>query len=290
MVFLLGCVQAVSSALGLAVDKKIVAHRSVGSEWQALLYRFVQLLVLAPLLALGVLSFPNGFAPLWEPWTLAMFAASIGLLFASYPFRRAAYMNEKVTVLQPFAMSKQVFSVIVAFVFISQERANPWPFVFALVALAAIVFSQVGKSGLKFNKWSLTLTAGMAILTAQSFFTLGFVKMLGGSPYYFAEGVALVALNCLVLAGTGKWKQGKTIDRKWLAMMAGNALLGLVSVLIILELYRSHGMVASNLVQLLYVAFVFVFSWFLLGEKPTAKDIAVSAVVAGCVAAGTFLK
>ncbi len=288
---LFGVIQATFAGVATVLDKKVFAKRTVGADWQTLFQRITNLVFLIPLFWFGILKpLENGFEPLVSgdgPWLLA---CSMALLYATYPLRRAAVMNEKVTVLQPFALSKNLFCVIFAFAFIPAERGNPWPFAFSVLALAILIGSQAGKSGIKFNRWTMSMLGGMFLLSIQSFFTLKFVKEVGGTAYYFAESFVILGIVGSIIAFGKQRRQAKQLDRRWVGLASGTAAINLVASLIVMEMYRAQGMVASSLLQLLYVAFVFAFSFFFLGERPTRKDLLVSALVTGCVAAGFLVK
>ena len=286
----LATIQAAAGALQLTLDKKTNDYGKPGTQWQVFAYRAFQICSVPLLLSVGILAAPSGWHPLLTPWNLALLACSMGIMYATYPLRLGAYRNEKVTVLQPFAMSRQVFTVLLGFAFVAQERDHPWTFAWALAALAVIVGSQLSGGRLVVNKWSLMLITSGLLGAVQTFFTVHFVKMLGGPAYYVAETVALLAISTCALSARREWGNVAAVKRPWYWMAAINGTLGTVGVMIVLEIYRTAGMVAGSLTQLLYAAFVFLCSAAVLREKPTAKDVLVSAAVAGCVAAGTLMR
>lgn len=283
-------VQAAAGALQLTVDKKSNDFGKPGTNWQVFSFRTFQACAVPLLLAAGIVAAPDGWEALLTPANLALLALSMTLMYASYPLRLGAYRNEKVTVLQPFAMARPVFTVILGFAFVASERANPWPFVFALLALAVIIGSQLKGGRLVFNRWSLMLAAAGLLGACQTFITVGFIRLLGGPAYYVAETAALLLISASALTVSRGWGGIAQVKRPWFALNAANGALGTLGVLILFEIYRTAGIVTGALAQLLFVAFVFVFSMSILRERPTFKDVAVSAAVAACVAAGVLMK
>jgi hypothetical protein len=130
-------------------------------------------------------------------WSL--FILSAIALYFTYYLRRTAYANEKVSVLQPFAMLFQIFPVIIGFIFIATERANLITFLMAILASFIVIIPSIDFKNLKINKYSLMVLLSSTIKSAQLFFILHLLLKLNPQTLYFIESSIIIVLATIMM-------------------------------------------------------------------------------------------
>ncbi len=206
-------------------------------------------------------------------------------------FFATAYGNEKISILAPYAQVSSILGII--FGFILFPGTTSWiTLIFALIASAILLGSNINRGSLQFNKYCLVLVISEV---AQALGIIFSAKLaFGFSP------IAITVWHCAVwawvLLGTyfvAKNPRGIHLP-KWGKKMGflGRITLSntfwLSNVLISLYLFRNFGVTLTILLSMSTILVSFVSSYFVYGDVPTRKNIIVAILISLCIALGTY--
>lgn len=121
MTVFLVILQSALNALGTVVTQRVLVKRAVGNDWQTFIARTSNFAVLSVFLALSFFPFPTKVFESGLLTTVGLFVISTAMVYSTYPLRRAAYMNEKISVLQPFVMARQAFVVVASYFLLAES-------------------------------------------------------------------------------------------------------------------------------------------------------------------------
>lgn len=193
MVYFIAFIQSLFTAIGGVVSQKVLLRRSVGNNWQTILSRCVHLVLLFALLATS--TFDIVFEPIQNnPWYYGgMFVLGLSLLYVTYPLRRIALLNEKISTLQPFSLMRQVFSVVCAIVLLG-EHISSITLMLTFIAVGILIASNIENRKIVINKYSMMILLSSFI---QAIGTIIVVKMtlhLGMFEYYLYESIGILVI------------------------------------------------------------------------------------------------
>jgi len=279
---ILWVIQSFLNATGMILTKKVVENKKVWNNLQTFFNRSYHFLII--LLLFLVWLFDYNVISAWFDYKdfLLLFIATIWL-YITYPLRRNAYANEKVSVLQPYAMLFQVFPVIIWFIFIASERANVVTFLTALLASAIVIWTSIDYKNFKFNKYALMVLASSIIKSFQVFATLYFLSKVNPASFYFTETILIIIFSLILMFYNKEFWEFKLLKKPYIKLLFLTNSVVIVSILLSLTMYSSLWVVLTSLLSLLYLAFIYVLGYFILWEKPSKKDILVTLAVACCI-------
>ncbi len=193
MWLILWIIQSFLASFWMILTKKVVENKAVWNNWQTFISRmnhatFIGVLFIVSTYFLDIDNLKlNVSSDIINFKNVLLFLTSACLLYITYPLRRTAYANEKVSTLQPFAMLFQVFPVILGFTFIATERANVITFISAIVASFIVILPNIDFKNFKINKYSLMVLLSSIIKSWQIFIVLYFLTIVTPSNFYFIE-------------------------------------------------------------------------------------------------------
>ncbi len=234
---------------------------------------------------LHVVNFMKTFYTTYQISTgnILLFMLATFWLYTTYPLRRNAYANEKISVLQPFAMLFQVFPVILGFIFLASERANIITFLMAILASFIVLIPNIDFKNFKMNKYSSMVLLSSIIKSWQVFAVLYFLTILSPSNFYFIESLFIIIISFVLILVKKEFNEIKLITKKYSKLLFFANLVAIIWILLSLTMYSSLWVVLTSLLSLLYLVFVYILWYFILWEKPTKKDIVVTFLVAVCI-------
>jgi hypothetical protein len=168
-----------------------------------------------------------------------LFILSAIALYFTYFLRRSAYANEKVSVLQPFAMLFQIFPVIIGFIFITTERANFITFLMALLASFIVIIPSIDFKNLKINKYSLMVLLSSTIKSTQLFFILHLLTKFNPQTMYFVESIIIIGLSLFMMFTKSEFGQFKLLTKKYSGLLFTANSIGIVSIILALTMYTT---------------------------------------------------
>ena len=289
MVLLIWIIQSFLAAFGMVMTKKMVERRKIWNNWQTIINRGSHVLILLPVILLGFLNYqiPN---EKLTGFNIGLFIIASILLSITYPLRRIAYAHEKVSVLQPFAMLFQVFTIIIGFIFIASERANLITFLMALLASCIVIWTNIHIRKIKINKYSLMVLSSSIIKSVQVFSMLYFIKFLSPATFYITESLTIIFISMIIVIGKSEFDQLRLLTKSYLKLLLQTNIIIIIAIIIALGMYKNLWIVATSLISLLYLVFVYLFWYMLLREIPAKKDIFVTILVSLCIIVGVIFK
>jgi len=284
MAIILWILQSLFAALWMVYWKKVVENKKIWNNWQTFFSRTNHAIIILLLISLWAFGF-NYQIPQNELniYNIAIFILAVLWLYTTYPLRRIAYANEKMSVLQPFAMLFQVFPVIIWFIFISTERANVITFLMAIIASIVVIWTSLDYKSLKINKYSLMVLASSIIKSVQIFAVIYFLTILSPETLYLTESIAIIIISAFLILIRWEFKEIKLLTKSYFKLLTSANIIAIISILLVLNMYTSLWIVATSLISLLYLWFVYFFWYLILKEVPSKKDILVTLFVAFCI-------
>ncbi len=194
------------------------------------------------------------------------------MVYSTYPLRRTAYMNEKISVLQPFVMARQAFVVIASF-FLLSESVSVITFGSALLAVFVVTFA--GTNGLKFafNRYCAMVFGASLIQALQILIVVRFVSLWGAAGFYYVESIAIVIVSAFLIVFRGKFSEWKNMTPGYLRLQIFSNVVALAAVVLTLFFYGTLGIVVTSLVSFLYLAFLYAMNYAFTREIPSNLDV-----------------
>ncbi len=266
----------------MILTKKVLENKSVWNNIQTLLSRFNHFVIIFLLMIFWFFNFE--ITSVWfSSFDVFLLLVSTIWLYLTYPLRRTAYANEKISTLQPFAMLFQVFPVILGFIFLASERANFITFLFAILASFIVIVPSIDFKTFKINKYSLMVLIGSIIKSCQLFATLYFLTKLNAINFYLLETSLIIVISLLLIILKWEFIQFKYLKPKYIKLLTSANLVSIWAILLSLTLLSTLWVVVTSLLSLLYLVFVYTLWYYFLGEKPTKKDLIITVLVSLCV-------
>jgi len=273
----------------MVLTKKIVENKKIWNNLQTLFNRWYHLSIIWILFIFWIFDYDLIDAKLDINDFLLLLIATIWL-YITYPLRRTAYANEKVSTLQPYAMLFQVFPIIIGFIFITSERANVITFLSAITASVIVIATSIDYKKFKFNKYSLMVLASSTIKSFQVFAVLYFLTKLNPASFYFTETIVVVLISILLITIKKEFSEIKLLTKKYLKLLLFTNSIVIVSILLALTMYSTLWVVLTSLLSLLYLGFIYILWYFILKEIPSKKDIFVTLLIAVCIVIWVLFK
>ena len=289
MNIILWIIQSFLNATWMVLTKKVVENKKIWNNLQTFFNRWYHLIIVWLLFLFWIFQYNYIEANMLLSDFLLLFLATTGL-YVTYPLRRIAYANEKVSVLQPYAMLFQIFPIIIAFIFIASERANLITFLSALTASFLVILTSIDFKKFEFNKYSLMVLVSSTIKSFQVFATLYFLTKFNPASFYFTETILVVIISFLLILFKKESGQVKLLTKSYIKLLMFTNSIVVVSILLALTMYSTLWIVLTSLLSLLYLAFIYVLGYFILKEIPSKKDILVTLFVAICIIIWVFFK
>lgn len=283
MTVFLVILQSALNALSTVVTQRVLVRRAVGNDWQTFIARTSNFALLSVFLAASFFEFPKeAFESGWLV-TLGLFALSTAMVYSTYPLRRTAYMNEKISVLQPFVMARQAF-VVMASYFLLSESVSPITFFAALSAIVVVTFAGTGGLKLSFNRYCAMIFAASFIQALQILLVVRFVNLWGAAGFFFVESLAIAAISLILIFARGKFSEWKLMTPDYVKLQLSANVIALGATVLVLFFYGSLGVVVTSLVSFLYLAFLYVINYLAIKEIPSKFDVLSTLVVLALIA------
>ena len=266
----------------MILTKKVVENKKIWNNLQTFFNRFYHFLIIWLLFSLWLFDYNYTEANMNLNDFLLLTVATLWL-YITYPLRRTAYANEKVSTLQPYAMLFQVFPIIIWFIFIATERANLITFISAIIASLVVIWASIDYNKFKFNKYSLMVLISSTIKSFQVFSVLYFLTKFNPASYYFIETIVVLSISILIISFKKEFSEVKLLTKKYIKLLMFTNSIVIISILLALTMYSTLWIVLTSLLNLLYLAFVYILGYFILKEIPSKKDILVTLFVSVCI-------
>jgi len=282
-------IQSFLGASGLVITKKVLENKLIWNNLQTFISRFSHAIILLSIFWFWFMEYniPEASITTFNIW---LWIIATIWIYITYPLRRIAYANEKISVLQPFIMLFQVFPIILGFIFIASERLNIITFLMAIAAAFVVIWANMDFKNIKINKYSLMVLTSSIIKSIQIFAILYFLTFLSPASIYFTESILIIFFAIALLLIKWEFWEFKLITKKYLALLLSSNVVIIVSILLSLTLYSTLWVVATSLISLLYLVFVYILWYFFLKDIPSKKDVFVTIFVVLSVVIWLYFK
>ncbi len=199
-----------------------------------------------------------------------------------------AYANEKISVLAPYSQLSEILTVVAGFfLFVGTPTAS---FVFALLALGVIFVSnyEYGKR-LAFNRSCLVLSISEFFRAASVLVSAFLVVSVNPFSVIYAQcfvGIGLLA----AYFGFRRFRGFRIPVEHRKTFVIGTVTSNLFWILVTgigLYLYKEVGVVTAILLSMVSLGVGLTASYFVYGDRPKKKDVAVAVAVLLCIAAAS---
>lgn len=293
---LLWIFQSFMNAFWMVLSKKVVENKAVWNNWQTFISRsnhaiFMIIIFIISYNFLDINSFKFNFPQdIINTKNIFLFLIATFWIYFTYFLRRKAYANEKVSVLQPFAMLFQVFPIILWFIFIASERANLITFLVAIITSFIVIIPNIDFKNLKMNKYSSMVLLSSIIKSVQIFIILYFLTIISPISFYFVESLLIIIISIFMIFIKWEFSEIKKITKKYAKLLFSANFVAIISVLLVLTMYSSLWVVITSLLSLLYLVFIYMFWYIILKEIPSKKDVIIAILVSICIVIWYYFK
>ncbi len=184
----------------------------------------------------------------------------------------------------------QVFPIIIGFLFIASERTSLITFLIAILASIVVILTSIDYKKLKFNKYSLMVLLSSTIKSFQIFIVYYFLTILTPETLYFIETILITIISLFLIFIKKESYQFKLINKNYFRLLMFANTIGLISVILVLNMYTSIWIVATSLMSLLSLGFTYLLWYFFLKEIPSKKDVIVTVFVIICIWVWMYFK
>ncbi len=289
MNFIIWIFQSVLAALRMITDKKVANNKAIWNDILIFLSRGWHILFLIVLILFWIFDFNIPKENINLINFLILITSSVMIYFIFF-LRKVSYSNEKVTVLQPFAMLAQVFPIIFWFIFIMAERENLITFLSALLASLIVIWTSIDYKNFKINKYSLLILFSSILKAIQVFAIIYLLDFVSPVTYYILESIIMFVISIFIIIWKKQTHQIKFFTKSYTKLFILANFITLWAILLNLMMYKSLWIILTSLISLLYLIFVFIFSKLILKEKIWKKNIIISVVVAICIVVWMLFK
>lgn len=281
--------QSFLNATWMILSKKIFENKILWNNFLTLLNRTYHSIIIWTLFWVWILSYNiNEFE--FSLYNIILFIIAAWWIYITYPLRRVAYANEKISVLQPFAMLYQVFPIIIGFIFIASERVNIITFLSALLASFIVIISNIDFKKIKINKYSLMILISSIIKSFQLFACVYFLTIMNPATFYFTESLVIIIIAITILLIKKEFNEYKLITKPFIKITSLSNTIVVWSILLSLTMFKSLWIVSTSLLSLLYIFFLYILSYLFLKEIPSKKDLIVTWFVVICIITWLYFK
>jgi drug/metabolite transporter (DMT)-like permease len=196
---------------------------------------------------------------------------------------------EKVTNLEPAKVLEPLLVILLAIVFSFFMPAlydkNTAVIVPAIIAGLALIFANVKKHHLEFNKYVIAAILGSFFFALELVTSILILNYFSPMTFYFIRAVSILSISLILF----RPKMITKINNKLKLRML---LIGVFWVLYRVMLYYGYlnlGVIFTTLIIMLGPVFVYLFAWIFIKDRPGWKNLAASAVIIGCVIYATLM-
>lgn len=267
-------------AIGMIFEKKILKRRGVDFRN----YTSFEFLAIS-LLSLPFLYFfwrvDNGAFRIFNLliFFFVVFISVLANLFIFYSLKR-----ENLTEFEPIWLMQPLFTILLAFIFYSDER-NWIIVVLALIASLSLVLSHVRKHHLNFDKYIIAALLGNFFFAVELVASKLILNYYSPFSFYFLRCVFIFAISFAIYRPSFK----KLKNSKLSLMVFAVGLIWILYRAIIYYGYLNLGIVFTTLLFILSPVLIFLFAIIFLKEKPTWKQIVSTIVILICVVLAVLL-
>lgn len=191
--------------------------------------------------------------------------------------------KEKISKLEPARILEPLFTILLAIIFsfifgeVLYEK-NLKIIIPAIIATGALIFSQIKKHHLRFNKYLIIAIFASLFFALELVTSRLILDFYSPVTFYFLRCVSIFLISFAIfkpkLSGLEKKTYGKIllISAIWVVYR-----------MVIYYGYLSYGVIFTTLMITFGPILVYVFAWIFLKDKPEIKEIIASLIIIACI-------
>lgn len=212
-----------------------------------------------------------------KPINIIIFLSIILFSITANLFTFYSMKWEKVSNLEPAKVLEPLFVVLLAitFSFFFEElyERNLKVIVPAMIAGFALIFSHIKKHHLEFNKYFIAAILGSFFFALELVITRLILNFYSPVTFYFFRCTSIFLISLILF----KPKFSKLKKVKYHILITG--IIWVMYRVIVYYGYINLGVIFTTLMIMLGPAFIYLFAWKFLKEKPTWKNILAAIVI-----------
>lgn len=219
----------------------------------------------------------------FTPKYLLAFGAVILIAFCYNYLYYYSLSHEKVTEVEPLAMTHSIIAVVLATIIYPSER-DFLVFGLALIATSALIFSRIEKNHIRFDKHALAMLGFASLFAVETLFLKGLLTVYSPVALYAFRTGVLALLFFMFFR-----PKIRGIEFRKVRSIFFDAISVSLQYVTLYFAYSKIGIVRTSLIVTLGPFLIFVFSFIFLKEKIVVKKLLADAVILACVVASVFV-
>lgn len=267
-----GLLASLAGGLGDNLNRFLLHKRRI-TLFQFLTVSFT---LFALLLAPSVLFLGDLSALVLTPLHISLVVVLALFTLAYSTFRNIGLQHLRIDIVEPLFLSSWIFTVLLGFVFFSDER-NVVNLVLALIASAAIIFLNIKKTKFTFNRYTLLVLLSALLWALQAVVSKFLLESYDPVLLAFLRA-SLVAAMLLAFV-----RVRFTSYRHNLKYYIPLAIVDTAAIVFIFWSYQTIGIVKTTIVLSLYPLISEWIASIYLHERLRRKNMLATAVVVACI-------
>ncbi len=270
---------AIALASGTILQKVVLRRKRIGIRFYQVAEFFAIVLAMLPL----IYFFWRLDSQAFQIKNLFIFSLVIVFSIAANLFTYYSMKWEKISNIEPAKILEPLFVIILAIFFSYLVDSNLFDrklnvVIPALIAGAALVFSQIEKHHLRFNKYFIAAIMGSFFFALELVISRLILDYYSPITFYFLRCASIFAISIVIF----RPKMIKMSNKvKFYILFMG--ILWVAYRVIIYYGYVNLGVIFTTLMIMLGPVFIYLFAYFFLKEKLKIKNIVAAVIIVASV-------
>lgn len=277
---------ALALATGTLIERLVLMKKTVSVKLYQSAQFFSIVLVMLPFIPFFWKISPDFFTIK----NISVFAGVILFSILANYFTFFSMKWEKLGKLESAKITEPLFIILLSFVFsfifgTGLYSRNPNILIPALISAGALIFSNVKKHHLTFNKYYLAALLGSFFFAVELILSRLILENFNAITFYFLRCFLVLILSFTIMGP--KLKHKLKMKTKLQILLTGG--IWVIYRLIIYFGYVNLGVVETTLTIMLGPILIYFFAWKFLKNKLTWKQLVTAGIILASVAYATFV-
>jgi uncharacterized membrane protein len=282
---------AIAEAAGTVYEKIILRKKKVDyTAYNVFSFLSITIITILVILILGtflpsILSFKISPEALQLKNILLMLGVIVFSLAANLTLFYATKW-EKITTIMPIKLLQPLFTILLAFIFFASEREAGMKILIAsLIASLTLVFSHIKKHHFELNKYSISALLASLFFAIELVISKQILSLYSPITFYLVRCFFIFIISWIIFRPNFK-SENKNV---WKGIIITGAIWVLYRILLYYGFIHSGVIVTTLLLSLVTPIFIYIFSYFILHEKPSWRNIISAVIILACVIYATLI-
>ena len=231
----------------------------------------------------------------WDIWSEIVTVKNVSLVTLICLFWTGAavisqyvYKVEKISLIAPYENLNKILSIIFSFFIFSDVSFISLSI--AIFVVAIIFISSFDFKNKKIPKTIQIFSLNQFLLSINTILIGYLLLQVSAVEYFVLENIIGIFLLLLIIIFNKDIHRLRRAWKKFYFNRIGASMLGISWYILSLYVISTFGVTINILLSFLYLGFILILSYFMLGDKPTFKSITVSIVVTLLVGIGFYFR